>query len=108
MLVVEGDRSFYLFAGSVREEKGETKRYPSYALQWAMMRHARDAGFLRGIPDKATVKSMLQLSVPNGVQQMFFAAGLTALFWIVGMMNAVNSLARSFDEPTRGAQTTGR
>ena len=44
MLVVEGDRSFYLFAGSVREEKGETKRYPSYALQWAMMRHARDAG----------------------------------------------------------------
>jgi lipid II:glycine glycyltransferase (peptidoglycan interpeptide bridge formation enzyme) len=44
MLVVEGDRSFYLFAGSVREEPGETKRYPSYGLQWAMMRHARDAG----------------------------------------------------------------
>jgi lipid II:glycine glycyltransferase (peptidoglycan interpeptide bridge formation enzyme) len=44
MLVIEGDRSFYLFAGSVREEKGETRRYPSYALQWAMMRHARDAG----------------------------------------------------------------
>ncbi len=44
MLVIEGDRSFYLFAGSVREEKGEPKRYASYALQWAMMRHARDAG----------------------------------------------------------------
>jgi len=44
MLVIEGDRSYYLFAGSVREEKGETKRYPSYALQWAMLRHARDAG----------------------------------------------------------------
>lgn len=44
MLVTEGDRSFYLFAGSVREEHGEVKRYPSYALQWAMMRHARDAG----------------------------------------------------------------
>ena len=44
MLVVEGDRSFYLFAGSLREEKGEPKRYASYALQWAMMRHARDAG----------------------------------------------------------------
>ncbi len=43
MLVIEGDRSFYLFAGSRREEKGETKRYPSYALQWAMMRYARDA-----------------------------------------------------------------
>jgi lipid II:glycine glycyltransferase (peptidoglycan interpeptide bridge formation enzyme) len=44
MLVLEGDRSFYLFAGSVREQKGEPKRYASYALQWAMMRHARDAG----------------------------------------------------------------
>lgn len=44
MLVIEGDRSFYLFAGSRREERGETKRYASYALQWAMMRHARDAG----------------------------------------------------------------
>jgi peptidoglycan pentaglycine glycine transferase (the first glycine) len=44
MLVVEGSRSFYLFAGSLREEKGEPKRYASFALQWAMMRHARDAG----------------------------------------------------------------
>ena len=44
MLVIEGDRSFYLFSGSRREEKGEPKRYASYALQWAMMRHARDAG----------------------------------------------------------------
>ena len=44
MLVIVGDRSFYLFAGSLREEKGEPKRYASYLLQWAMMRHARDAG----------------------------------------------------------------
>ena len=44
MLVVEGDRSFYLFSGSRREEKGEPKRYASYALQMAMMRHARAVG----------------------------------------------------------------
>jgi lipid II:glycine glycyltransferase (peptidoglycan interpeptide bridge formation enzyme) len=44
MLVLEGERSFYLFAGSVREEKGEPKRYASYALQWAMLRRARDLG----------------------------------------------------------------
>jgi lipid II:glycine glycyltransferase (peptidoglycan interpeptide bridge formation enzyme) len=44
MLVVEGDRSFYLFSGSLREQRGEPKRYASYALQWAMMRRARDAG----------------------------------------------------------------
>ncbi|HEX2141570.1 MAG TPA: peptidoglycan bridge formation glycyltransferase FemA/FemB family protein [Candidatus Limnocylindria bacterium] len=44
MLVIVGDRSYYLFAGSLREERGEPKRYASYALQWAMLRHARDAG----------------------------------------------------------------
>jgi len=44
MLVLEGDRSFYLFSGSRREERGEPKRYASYALQWAMLRLARERG----------------------------------------------------------------
>jgi lipid II:glycine glycyltransferase (peptidoglycan interpeptide bridge formation enzyme) len=44
MVVIEGDRSFYLFSGSRREAPGEPKRYASYALQWAMMRLARDRG----------------------------------------------------------------
>jgi lipid II:glycine glycyltransferase (peptidoglycan interpeptide bridge formation enzyme) len=44
MVVTEGDRSFYLFSGSRREERGEPKRYASYALQWAMMRLARERG----------------------------------------------------------------
>lgn len=44
MVVIEGDRSFYLFSGSRREERGEPKRYASYALQWRMMQLARDRG----------------------------------------------------------------
>ena len=44
MLVLEGERSYYLFAGSRRERPGEPKRYASYRLQWEMMRHARSAG----------------------------------------------------------------
>ena len=44
MVVFEGQRSYYLFSGSRREERGEPKRYASYALQWAMMRLARDRG----------------------------------------------------------------
>ena len=44
MVVIEGDRSFYLFSGSRREERGEPKRFASYALQWAMMRLARERG----------------------------------------------------------------
>jgi lipid II:glycine glycyltransferase (peptidoglycan interpeptide bridge formation enzyme) len=44
MLVIEGDRSFYLFSGSRREEPGEPKHYASYLLQWEMMRRARELG----------------------------------------------------------------
>ena len=44
MVVFEGSRSYYLFSGSRREERGEPKHYASYALQWAMMRLARDRG----------------------------------------------------------------
>lgn len=44
MVVFEGARSYYLFSGSRREERGEQKHYASYALQWAMMRLARDRG----------------------------------------------------------------
>ncbi len=48
------------------------------------MAHARPSGFLRGLPDRLTLTSMLRLSVPSGLQSMFFAAGLTTLFVIVG------------------------
>jgi lipid II:glycine glycyltransferase (peptidoglycan interpeptide bridge formation enzyme) len=44
MLVIEGHRSFYQFAGSVREAPGEPKHYASYLLQWEMMRRAREGG----------------------------------------------------------------
>jgi lipid II:glycine glycyltransferase (peptidoglycan interpeptide bridge formation enzyme) len=47
MLVVEGEQSFYLFAGSRREEAGEPKHYASYAAQWAMMLEARGRGAAR-------------------------------------------------------------
>lgn len=54
--------------------------------------HAREAGFLRGLPSMDTIKAMLRLSVPSGIQQLFFAAGFTALFIIVGMVGT-NELA---------------
>ena len=44
LMVVEGDRSIYLYSGSIREGKGETKRFASYAAQWQMMRTAREMG----------------------------------------------------------------
>lgn len=48
------------------------------------LRHARGLGFLRSFVDRATVTSMVKLSVPAGLQSFFFAAGMTAFFWIIG------------------------
>lgn len=47
-------------------------------------KYARGAGFLHGIPSWQTMRSMIRLSVPSGVQQTFYAAGLTVFFVIVG------------------------
>src|SRR5690606_283149 len=48
------------------------------------IRHAREAGFMGGIPDRDNLRIMLQQSVPSGIRQFFFASGMTALFGIVG------------------------
>jgi len=47
MLILEGEQSFYQFAGSAREEPGEPKHYASYLLQWEMLRRARELGSRR-------------------------------------------------------------
>lgn len=47
-------------------------------------RIARSNGFLAGIPSLDTMTTMLRLAIPSGVQQMFFAGGMTAFMWILG------------------------
>jgi MATE family multidrug resistance protein len=56
-------------------------------------RIARSNGFLRGLPDRATILTMLRLSVPTGIQQFFFASGLTAFFWILGRVGTAELAA---------------
>ena len=69
MLVIEGSRSFYLFAGSVREERGEPKRYATYALQWAMLRDAREQG--------ATLHDLWGIAPPGaGPEHRWYGVGL--------------------------------
>ena len=36
---------------------------------------------------------MLRLSIPTGIQQFFFAAGLTAFFWILGRVGTAELAA---------------
>lgn len=45
--------------------------------------HARVGGFLHGLPDRATVATTLRLAVPAGLQQLFFAGGMTVFMAIV-------------------------
>jgi putative MATE family efflux protein len=56
-------------------------------------RLARGNGFLRGLPDRATMLTMLRLSIPTGLQQFFFAAGLTGFFWILGRVGTAELAA---------------
>ncbi len=46
-------------------------------------RYAHTAGFLRGIPSMRTMRTMLRLSIPSGVQTVFFAGGFVTLFSII-------------------------
>jgi len=56
-------------------------------------RLARANGFLQRLPSRSTMLTMLRLSVPTGIQQFFFAGGLTAFFWILGKVGTVELAA---------------
>ena len=47
-------------------------------------RYARRDGFARGLANASEFRSLVRVSIPSGVQQLFFAAGLVAMFWIIG------------------------
>jgi putative MATE family efflux protein len=47
-------------------------------------RHVRKDGFLRSVATKPETASLIRISIPSGIQQLFFSAGLVAMFWIIG------------------------
>ena len=53
---------------------------------WQTWRIAQAQGFLRRRPSALDIRVMLRLVLPNSLQQFFFAAGITALFWIIGQV----------------------
>ena len=56
-------------------------------------KHARRARFLRAIPGAATMLTMVRLALPSALQQFMFAAGITALFWIIGQVGTAEVAA---------------
>lgn len=57
------------------------------------LKHAKDAGFAKHLPDKQTLLTMARLSIPNGIQNFFFAAGMTTFFVIVGKVGTAQLAA---------------
>ncbi len=55
--------------------------------------HARDMGFLKGLPDRETVSTMLRLAVPSGIQQLLLSTGFTALFAILALVGTAATAA---------------
>jgi len=47
-------------------------------------RHAAKNGFLKGLATRQETASLIRISLPAGLQQLFFSAGLVAMFWIIG------------------------
>lgn len=54
---------------------------------------ARAEGFLGGLPDRETLRTMLRLSVPAGAQQLFFAGGMTLFITFIGRVGTAHAAA---------------
>ncbi len=59
------------------------------------LKHARANGFLTRWPGAAVVRRLAQVSFPAGLQQLFFSAGLLAMFVIIGRIGTVEMAAAS-------------
>ena len=48
------------------------------------MKHVRKDGFLSCMATRQETAALIRVSIPAGLQQLFFAAGLVTMFWIIG------------------------
>ncbi len=55
------------------------------------LKGGRRHGFLSRIPRRETMTTMMRLAVPAAIQEFLFAAGFTAIFWIVGRMGTAEA-----------------
>ncbi len=56
-------------------------------------RHARKDGFLKGLANRQETGSLIRISIPSSLQQLFFAAGFVTLFWIIGKIGTAELAA---------------
>jgi MATE family multidrug resistance protein len=61
-----------------------------FTLAW---HHGRREGFLAALPSRETMRSMLAISIPAGLQQLLFASGMVALFAIIARVGTAEVAA---------------
>lgn len=57
------------------------------------VRQARPEGFLRGLPDRRTLASLVKVGLPNGLHGMLLLLGFAMLFWILGQIGTATTAA---------------
>ena len=55
--------------------------------------HVRKDGFLKGLANRQETGSLIRISGPSSLQQLFFAAGFVAIFWIIGRVGTTELAA---------------
>ena len=49
---------------------------------------ARGNGFLRGLPDRESMLSLIRLALPYSIQQVLFAVGIAVMFKLIGLIGS--------------------
>jgi len=65
----------------------------SFIYTWMAFQRSRPEGFLRKLPSKGELKNQLSVTLNVGITQTFFAAGLTALYWVIGKIGTAELAA---------------
>ena len=56
-------------------------------------KYAAKDGFLKRVATRQETSSLVRISLPAGLQQLFFSAGLVAMFWIIGKIGTAELAA---------------
>jgi len=67
--------------------------YGTFTYFLCGIKQARAQGFLKALPSFESAIKLIKLSLPNGIQQLFFAAGFIVMFWIIGQIGVAEVAA---------------
>ena len=56
-------------------------------------RHVAKDGFMRKLATREETGSLIKISIPAGIQQLFFAGGMVVMFWIIGKVGTAELAA---------------